>query len=75
MEFMTKVKVFVFGVVALLAIIIFFQNTESVNTQILFAKIEMPRAMMLLFTLLLGFVMGMVASAFLRRRKTKEKTE
>lgn len=75
MEFMTKVKVFVFGVVALLAIIIFFQNTESVNTQILFAKIEMPRAMMLIFTLLLGFVMGMVASAFLRRRKTKAKTD
>ncbi len=73
MEFMTKVKMAIFGIIALLAIIIFFQNTEEASTKILFATIIMPRSVMLIFTMLLGVVMGMVASVFLRRRKSKSK--
>ncbi len=74
MEFMTKVKLVVFGIVAVLVLIVFFQNNETVSTEILFVTISAPRSIMLIFTLLLGFVMGMVASVFLRRRKSKSKS-
>lgn len=74
MEFMTKVKIAIFSTIALLAIIVFFQNNETVDTKILFMTITMPRSMMLIFTLLLGVVLGIVASVFLRRRKAKAKS-
>ena len=56
------------AVLGLLACIVVFQNTDSVETRLLFATIAMPRAVLLAITFLLGLVSGLLV-AFLRRRK------
>lgn len=56
------------GVIAILAVILVLQNTDSVETRILFASVTMPRAVLLSITFLLGVVVGLLA-AFLRKRK------
>ena len=59
-EFFKKVKLIGAAIVALLVIIIVLQNTESVETRILFVRLVMPRAAMLFGTLLIGFAPGCV---------------
>ena len=73
---MKNVKnIFVF-VLAMVGIIIAFQNTDQVETQILFFTITMPRAVLLFLTLLIGFITGMmvtfiISSKWSSRKKTK----
>jgi uncharacterized integral membrane protein len=55
---MAKVKLFVAAVLCTLAVIIAFQNTESVDTHLLFFTVTMPRALLLLVTLLIGMAIG-----------------
>ena len=57
---MRDAKVVVAGVLAILAAIIAFQNTESVRTVLLVTSVTMPRAMLLFATGTLGFVAGAV---------------
>ena len=65
-----KIKLVVLGVVAILAVIIFLQNTETVETRILFLTVKMSRALLLMLTFLLGLLTGMlVAANFLKRKK------
>ncbi len=54
----------IIGVVVLLAliVIIVLQNTESVETKILFMTITMPRAILLMATGVIGFLIGLIAS-------------
>ncbi len=63
-----KIKVAVAAVVAVLAIIVIFQNTEVVKTQLLFVSVEMPRALLLIVTLLLGVLLGLMAAIRIRRK-------
>jgi uncharacterized integral membrane protein len=55
-------KLIVFVVAALLTIIIVVQNTQAVETKLLFVTLTMPRAVLLFVTLLIGFVLGVVAA-------------
>lgn len=55
---MDRNKAIVVAILALLAVIVIFQNTESVQTRILFFSIDMPRALLLISTLIVGFVVG-----------------
>jgi uncharacterized integral membrane protein len=48
--------------------IIVLQNTETVETRLLFWSISMPRAVLLLGTSLIGFAVGIIASLFLCRK-------
>lgn len=57
------------GVVVALVIVL--QNTEAVDTRLLFVTITMPRAVLLLITFLLGVIVGLLA-AFLRKRPAKK---
>jgi uncharacterized integral membrane protein len=50
------------AIVAILAIIVVAQNTQAVETKLLFVTVTMPRAILLLITLLVGFVLGMLAA-------------
>jgi len=50
------------AVLLIVAIIIVFQNTETVETKLLFATLSMPRALLLVLTLLVGVVIGLVLS-------------
>jgi uncharacterized integral membrane protein len=51
-------------VLVVLAIIVVFQNTEAVDTRVLFGTLSMPHALLLAFT----FTSGMLAGAILCRR-------
>ena len=59
---MKQFKLIVVAVLALLGLIVVLQNTASVETKILFVTIIMPRAILLMITLLIGFVLGIFAS-------------
>lgn len=67
---MSKTKMIVVAVAAAIGLIIILQNTESVQTNILFMKIIMPRAILLLITLVLGGVIGAVSTYWVLRKKS-----
>ncbi len=71
---MKKAKLIVIIVISILAFIIFLQNTESVETRILFMKVAMPRAILLISTFLVGFVAGTITTSLLLRKSGKKKT-
>ncbi len=71
---MKKVKLIAIIVISILAFIIFLQNTESVETKILFMKVAMPRAILLISTFLVGFVAGTITTSMLLRKSGKKKT-
>ena len=49
-------------VLILFVSIVIFQNTEVVETKILFFSIQLPRAILLFLTLSFGFVLGLLVS-------------
>jgi len=57
---MRDFKVIVAGVLAVLVAIIAFQNTEQVQTHLLFTSVTMPMAILLFVTAACGFVAGAV---------------
>jgi len=71
---MKKAKLIVIIVISILAFITFLQNTESVETRILFMKVAMPRAILLISTFLVGFVAGTITTSLLLRKSGKKKT-
>ena len=64
---MRRFKRVMFLVLALLALIIVMQNTEPVQTELLFTSVTMPRAILLGLTLLVGFVCGILATTLRHR--------
>lgn len=70
---MKNAKTILIAVAALLGIIIILQNTESVQTNILFMAITMPRAVLLFVTLLLGVIIGVLSSFWFGRKKKTDK--
>ena len=69
---MQKIKISAIALLALLVLIVVLQNTESVETKILFFSITMPRAALLFGTLVVGFIIGVfTASKVLARVNRK----
>lgn len=66
-----KIKLVVLVVVAVMAIIIFLQNTEMAEARIFFLRIEMSRALLLILTFVLGLLTGILVAVNFLRRKTK----
>jgi len=65
-----KIKLIALIVVVVLAVIIFLQNTETVETRILLLTFPMSRALLLILTFLLGLLMGVLLTTnFLRKKK------
>ena len=58
-------------VLAVLVVIVVLQNTEAVETQLLFATVTMPRAVLLLTTALIGFALGILTSLVWMRKQEK----
>ncbi|MDA3904024.1 MAG: LapA family protein [Desulfuromusa sp.] len=52
-----------------LLLILIFQNTEPVETRILFTSFIMPRAVLLLATTALGFLCGVILTMVMHKRK------
>lgn len=57
---MKKTKLAIAGIIAILLVIIIFQNLETVSTRLLFARVEMPQAALLFLTAAAGFVLGLL---------------
>jgi putative membrane protein len=68
---MKKAKVIITVVISLLVLVLILQNTQAVETKILFMTVTMPRALLLLVTFIIGFVAGLIAMSFLTARPSK----
>ncbi len=66
-----KIRLIALIVVAVLAVIIFLQNTEEVETRILFATFPMSRALLLMLTFALGLLTGILVTTNFLRKKAK----
>jgi len=72
---MERFKMISIAVLALLGVIIILQNTEPVETKLLFLSITMPRAILLMGTTLIGFALGVLVSFFFKRREGARQSE
>ena len=66
---MTRTKLIITAVLALLVLIIILQNTAAVETKILFVTLTMPRAVLLFGTTLVGFLLGVLVALRLAKQK------
>lgn len=69
---MNRAKTLFLTVLAVVVVIVVAQNTETVETQLLFVSIAMPRAVLLLVTLVTGFVLGILVGTRSTRRDAKK---
>ncbi len=58
---MNKPKLIALSVLAILLVIVVLQNTQAVETKLLFFTITMPRAVLLFGAMLAGFAMGVLS--------------
>lgn len=65
---MTRIKTFSIALAAVLIIIVIAQNTQEVQTHVLWMRVTMPRAVLLIVTLVLGFGLGTLFGGRLRRK-------
>lgn len=73
---MKKFKVIVIIIVLLLTVIVILQNTESVETRFLFARLNLPRAFLLFLTFIFGFIGGLLAAlSFVGKNEKKKHKE
>jgi lipopolysaccharide assembly protein A len=70
---MKRFKLISITILILLGIIIILQNTEQVETKLLFVSITMPRAILLMATTLIGFALGILVSLFFQRKDQPQK--
>lgn len=73
MSLKTRVKIVVGIVLAVLAVIIMFQNTTPVNATILFWQRDVSLVVLLVAMLFIGFVLGMVSITMHKKRRPKER--
>ena len=66
---MNRFKMISIAVLTILGVIIILQNTEPVETRLLFLSITMPRAILLMGTTLIGFALGILVSFFFQRKE------
>lgn len=67
---MTRPKLIIAGILALFVLIVILQNTAAVETRILFVTITMPRAVTLIGTTLVGFILGVLVAFRLVKQKS-----
>lgn len=70
---MRSAKNVVIAVLLVLVIVVVLQNTETVDTKLLFVTLSMPRALLLGLTLLVGVVAGLLLGTKLPRAQKKER--
>ena len=68
---MKNIKIILITVVLSLAVVVALQNKQEVETKFLFTTITMPRVLLLLSTLTLGFFIGLITASILRRKPVK----
>ncbi len=59
---MNKLKIAAITIIAVVAVIIVFQNTQAVETKLLFLTLTLPNAALLFGTLISGFAIGVLTA-------------
>ena len=57
-----KLKIIGIALVVLIVVIVVLQNTQAVETKLLFLTVTMPNAALLLGTLIIGFAIGVLTA-------------
>jgi uncharacterized integral membrane protein len=57
-----KLKIVAIAVIALVVVVVVLQNTQVVETKLLFLKVTMPNAALLFGTLIIGFAIGVLTA-------------
>ena len=66
---MAKFKLLASLVLAVLGLIIVLQNTNSVETRLLFITVTMPQAILLFTTTMVGFALGVLVALILAGKR------
>ena len=72
---MKKVKVIGIILISILVVVIFLQNTEAVETKLLFTTVTMSRALLLILTFVAGFATGLITMSYMMRKPKRTQTE
>lgn len=59
---MNKLKVIAIAILALLAVVVVLQNTQAVETKLLFVTLTMPNAALLFGAMVIGFGIGVLTA-------------
>ena len=59
---MNKVKIVAVAFIVLAAVVVVLQNTQAVDTKLLFFTVTMPNAALLFGTLITGFAIGVLTA-------------
>ena len=59
---MKKLKIVGVAVLALIVVVVVLQNTQPVDTKLLFLTVTMPNAALLFGTLVIGFAIGVLTA-------------
>jgi uncharacterized integral membrane protein len=59
---MNKLKLVAIAVIALFTVIVVLQNTQAVETKLLFLTVTLPNAALLFGTLIIGFAIGVLTA-------------
>ena len=59
---MSRVKTLAIAVLVLLVIVVVLQNTQAVETKLLFLTLTLPNAALLFGTLVIGFTIGVLTA-------------
>jgi len=71
---MKKVKFIIIGILIIIVFVLTIQNTQPVDTHILFLTITMPRAALLLLMTLIGYAIGVfTVFHYIGKRKQPER--
>ena len=57
-----KVKIVGIAIIVLMVVIVVLQNTQAVETKLLFFTVTMPNAALLFGTLIIGFAIGVLTA-------------
>ena len=69
---MSKRKLVVIAILAVLTAVVVLQNTQPVETRVFFATVTMPRAVLLLVTVVIGFALGVLVSLTVPKKKVEK---
>ena len=70
---MNRIKLFTALLLSVVMLVVVLQNTEAVETRILFASITMPRALLIAVAFLAGTIAGLLLAAHFGRRASKNR--
>ena len=69
---MTRVKIILAGVLAVIALVLLVQNSEPVEASLLVMTVTMSKSLLLLIMLGVGFLIGMLVTGWVVSRKKRQ---